>query len=222
MKNSEHVRINFNYIYSNKEIRNDVYLPSSDTFTFIEALEEEVDKITQDSNIVMEMGSGSGYLILSLYEMLLSRNKKIDMLYCVDINKKACECIKNLTYENKIFNVEIIRNNLFNNIRPCELFDIVLFNPPYVITEPNEMNKTDLTASYAGGKYGREIIMKFLLDIHNYLSNKGVIYLLLEKSNVPQEILNYEHVKNVYIYEEIKKKKTLNETIFIYKLMKKK
>ncbi|SOV81670.1 methyltransferase-like protein, putative [Plasmodium reichenowi] len=222
MKNSEQVSINFNYIYSNKEIRNDVYLPSSDTFTFVEALEEEVDKIPQDINIVLEMGSGSGYIILSLFEMLLSRNKKIDMLYCVDINKKACECIKNLTYENKIFNVEIIRNNLFNNIRRCELFDIVLFNPPYVITGPDEMNKTDLTASYAGGKYGREIIMKFLLDIHNYLSNKGVIYLLLEKSNIPQEILNYEHVKNIYIYEEIKKKKTLNETIFIYKLMKKK
>ncbi|CDO65826.1 methyltransferase-like protein, putative [Plasmodium reichenowi] len=222
MKNSEQVSINFNYIYSNKEIRNDVYLPSSDTFTFVEALEEEVDKIPQDINIVLEMGSGSGYIILSLFEMLLSRNKKIDMLYCVDINKKACECIKNLTYENKIFNVEIIRNNLFNNIRRCELFDIVLFNPPYVITGPDEMKKTDLTASYAGGKYGREIIMKFLLDIHNYLSNKGVIYLLLEKSNIPQEILNYEHVKNIYIYEEIKKKKTLNETIFIYKLMKKK
>ncbi|KOB87682.1 hypothetical protein PFDG_04139 [Plasmodium falciparum Dd2] len=222
MKNSEQVRINFNYIYSNKEIRTDLCLPSSGTFTSPDALEEEVDKISQDINIVLEMGSGSGYIILSLYEMLLSRNKKIDMLYCVDINKKACECIKNLTYENKIFNVEIIRNNLFNNIRRCELFDIVLFNPPYVITGPDEMNKTDLTASYAGGKYGREIIMKFLLDIHNYLSNKGVIYLLLEKSNIPQEILNCEHVKNIYIYEEIKKKKTLNETIFIYKLMKKK
>ncbi|ETW40160.1 hypothetical protein PFNF135_05465, partial [Plasmodium falciparum NF135/5.C10] len=56
MKNSEQVRINFNYIYSNKEIRNDVYLPSSDTFTFVEALEEEVDKISQDINIVLEMG----------------------------------------------------------------------------------------------------------------------------------------------------------------------
>ncbi|EWC74981.1 hypothetical protein C923_04352 [Plasmodium falciparum UGT5.1] len=136
--------------------------------------------------------------------MLLSRNKKIDMLYCVDINKKACECIKNLTYENKIFNVEIIRNNLFNNIRRCELFDIVLFNPPYVITGPDEMNKTDLTASYAGGKYGREIIMKFLLDIHNYLSNKGVIYLLLEKSNIPQEILNCEHFFTLYFLLHLK------------------
>ncbi|CRG97419.1 methyltransferase-like protein, putative [Plasmodium gallinaceum] len=214
-------KINFDFIYNNEEIKNNVYLPSSDTFTFIEALENEVKHIPSDVNIALEMGAGTGYLILSLYEMLLKRNKKLELLYCIDINEAACNCIKNLSNINKVSNVEILNNNLFNNMRKCNQFDLVLFNPPYVPTEEDEMNKTDIVASYSGGKLGREIILKFLLNVYDYVSNKGVIYLLLEKNNIPHEIMNNVDIKKRFNYIELKKKKTLNETIFIYKLSKK-
>lgn len=165
--------------------------------------------------------TGSGYLILFLYELLLKKNKKIDLLYCIDINRDACNCVQNAISLNGISNVEIINSNLFNNLRTCGQFDIILFNPPYVETEQDELNKTDIVASYAGGKQGREVILKFLHTVYDHLSNNGILYLLLEKSNIPHEIMTSTLISEKFYYTELKKKKTLNETIFIYKLRKK-
>ncbi|VWU49100.1 methyltransferase, putative [Hepatocystis sp. ex Piliocolobus tephrosceles] len=218
---SSEFKINFDFIYNDEEVKKNVYLPSSDTFTFVDALENEVDNISSDVNIVLEMGTGSGYLTLFLYELLKRKNKNVEMFYCVDINKSACNCVKKVLRKNNILNAEIINNDLFNNIRKCELFDIILFNPPYVPTEQNEMDTTNIVASYAGGKYGREIILKFLLNVYDYLNKCGVIYILLEKNNRPNEIMNHTHITEKFLCSLIKKKKTLNETIFIYKLKKK-
>ncbi|GAW83239.1 putative N6-DNA-methyltransferase [Plasmodium gonderi] len=221
MPSSPEVKLKLDYIYNNEDVRKNVYLPSSDTFTFLEVLEDEVETISPNVHVALEMGTGSGYLGLSLLELLLKKNKKLDLLYCVDINEKACECVKKLTVENKISCVDIINTDLFNNLRKCKQFDLVLFNPPYVVTEQDEMNKTDIVASYAGGKHGREIILKFLLNVYDYVSDQGVIYLLMEKNNKPDEILKHANISNKFNYVELKKKKTLNETIFIYKLSKK-
>uniref|UniRef100_A0A8C9GRT1 Methyltransferase small domain-containing protein n=1 Tax=Piliocolobus tephrosceles TaxID=591936 RepID=A0A8C9GRT1_9PRIM len=214
-------KINFDFIYNDEEVKKNVYLPSSDTFTFIDALENEVDNIPSDVNMVLEMGTGSGYLTLSLYELLKRKNKNVDIFYCVDINKSACNCVKNVLRKNNILNVEIINNDLFNNIRKCEQFDLIMFNPPYVPTEQDEMDTTNIVASYAGGKYGREIILNFLLNVYGYLNKYGVIYILLEKNNKPHEIMNHTHITEKFLCLLLKKKKTLNETIFIYKLKKK-
>uniref|UniRef100_A0A8C9LI39 Methyltransferase small domain-containing protein n=1 Tax=Piliocolobus tephrosceles TaxID=591936 RepID=A0A8C9LI39_9PRIM len=221
MISSSEFKINFDFIYNDEEVKKNVYLPSSDTFTFIDALENEIDNIPSDVNMVLEMGTGSGYLILSLYELLKRKNKNVDIFYCVDINKSACNCVKNVLRKNNILNVEIINNDLFNNIRKCEQFDLIVFNPPYVPTEQDEMNTTNIVASYAGGKYGREIIFKFLLNVYAYLNKSGVIYILLEKNNKPHEIMNHTHITEKFLCSLLKKKKTLNETIFIYKLKKK-
>ncbi|SBS87906.1 methyltransferase-like protein, putative [Plasmodium ovale] len=221
MPASEEFKINFDYLYRNEGVRKNVYLPGSDTFAFIEALKDEVESFTQDINVALEMGSGSGYLILSMYELLLNRNIKIGVLYCVDINKDACSCVRNIASENKIANVEIINADLFNNIRKCGQFDLIIFNPPYVATEQGEMNRTDIVASYAGGEHGREVILKFLLSVYDYVSDNGVIYILLEKNNMPHETMNSEQITNKFHCTQIKEKQTLNETIFIYKLSKK-
>ncbi|KJP90122.1 hypothetical protein AK88_00291 [Plasmodium fragile] len=221
MASPPEVKINFDHIYTNEGVRKHVYLPSSDTFTCLEALEEDVENIPPTVQVALEMGTGSGYLILSLHELLLKKKQKLDLLYCLDINEKACKCVRKLTLDNKISNVEIINTDLFSNLRQCKQFDLVLFNPPYVPTEQDEMNKTDIVASYAGGQYGREIILKFLLSVYDYVSDKGVIYLLMEKNNRPNEILKDDNISSRFNYTELKRKRTLNESIFIYKLSKK-
>lgn len=221
--------VNFDYLYENKGLKEHVYLPSSDTFTFVEALEEEIDTFSDDAHTILEMGAGSGYLTLCLDQMFhkkrmsdhYTKKKPMPLFYCADINTKACECIKKLSHINKINNIEVINTNLFKGISKCKQFDIILFNPPYVATDEMEMNKTDITASYAGGKFGREVILKFLKDVNEYLNDNGCIYLLLEKSNVPYQILNHSKIAKMFNYVELKRKKTLNETIFIFKLVKK-
>lgn len=94
MPSSPEVKINFDHIYSNEGVRKDVYLPSSDTFTFLEALEEDIETMSPTIHVALEMGTGSGYLILSLHELLIKKKKNVDLLYCLDINEKACKCNK--------------------------------------------------------------------------------------------------------------------------------
>ena len=53
--------------------------------------------------------------------------------------------------------IELVEGDLLP-FRSQIKFDIVLFNPPYVPTEANELDSRDLRAAWAGGKDGREMI----------------------------------------------------------------
>ncbi|PFH32873.1 hypothetical protein BESB_014860 [Besnoitia besnoiti] len=68
------------------------------------------------------------------------------------------------------------------------LFDVVLFNPPYV---PGTPRRPPSPADWAwwGGADGREVIDRFLPHAIAHLSPAGVLYLLLEKQNKIEEVV---------------------------------
>ncbi|CAH2089301.1 unnamed protein product [Euphydryas editha] len=68
-------------------------------------------------------------------------------------------------------------------------FDVIIFNPPYVVTESAECGGCGIEASWAGGIKGREIIDRLLDMIPKYLSPDGIFYLLLIKENIPTEVV---------------------------------
>ena len=47
----------------------------------------------------------------------------------------------------------------------------------------------DITAAWAGGKRGRQVIDRFLPQAAELLSHKGAFYLVVVQENRPQEIL---------------------------------
>ena len=58
-----------------------------------------------------------------------------------------------------------------------------MFNPPYVATDDEELSdaqeRKGIEASWAGGRYGIEVLEDFLPQAKERLSEHGVIYLLL-------------------------------------------
>lgn len=69
----------------------------------------------------------------------------------------------------------------------------MIFNPPYVVTTDEEMEhakkEKDVTAAWAGGEDGTVVINEFIPWITRYLSERGVLYLLLIEENGIKEIV---------------------------------
>jgi len=79
-------------------------------------------------------------------------------------------------------------------------FDIIIFNPPYVVTSEEELkdaqDKKGIEASWAGGKDGIEVLQKVIPHIINALNpNNGIFYLLLIEENL--KLLNTLHQLNL-------------------------
>jgi release factor glutamine methyltransferase len=68
--------------------------------------------------------------------------------------------------------------------------DVLLFNPPYVVTPPEEVGKRDdISAAWAGGINGRQVIDELLPLVNGILSDDGVFYMVVINENKPLEIL---------------------------------
>lgn len=75
------------------------------------------------------------------------------------------------------------------------LFDVVIFNPPYVPTDAMEyaeaLRTRDISASWAGGRDGREVTDRFLRSVAPHLVPAGVVYLVVIDLNDVPATLEY-------------------------------
>jgi release factor glutamine methyltransferase len=66
--------------------------------------------------------------------------------------------------------------------------DILIFNPPYVVTEMDEVGSKSLPAAWAGGPRGRAVMDRIFPLIDLLLSERGVFYLVCIKQNQIEQI----------------------------------
>lgn len=196
-----------------------VYEPAEDSFLMIDALEADLDFIENELNpsYCLEIGSGSGIISSALA-------KRLNYCFCIttDINCFACRITKRTGTHNKVKLLEAINTNLASGIR-FNLFDIIVFNPPYVVTEENECqndNRNLLAYTWAGGANGRTVIDKFIKKLETMLAPSGVAYLLLLKENKPDDvILMLQKIKfTAIIFME---RRIRGEHLFILKIFRK-
>ena len=163
-----------------------VYPPSEDTFLLLDCLEEHFtagDISNPPPLLSLEIGSGSG--VISTFVRTIC-----PQTFCiaVDINKQAAQASQETALVNKQ-EVEVVCSDLGFGI--SGLFgkvDLLIFNPPYVPTESEEVACSGIEASWAGGIDGREVINKFLPTATKFLSSTGVFFLLGIHQNKPEEI----------------------------------
>lgn len=160
-----------------------VYEPAEDSFLLIDALESDLDYLKDiNPTFCLEVGSGSG-IVITAFGMAFPK------CFCIstDINLKACAMSLSTAEQNKVV-FDVVNMDLVTAFKN-NLFDVILFNPPYVVTESKECGENDITASWAGGIKGREITDKLLDMIPKKLASNGAFYLLLIKENIPDEVI---------------------------------
>jgi release factor glutamine methyltransferase len=142
-----------------------VYEPAEDTFLLAEKI-----NVTED-DAVLDMGTGCGILAVLATE-------KAKRVLAVDINQHAIECtIKNAEMNGAKERIEFRNGDLFQPIKPDESFSLILFNSPYLPSEPDE-ERSWIGKAWAGGANGRKVIDRFVMDAPNFLAAGGRIQLV--------------------------------------------
>jgi release factor glutamine methyltransferase len=142
-----------------------VYEPAEDTFLITEKM-----RVTEDDT-VLDMGTGCGILAVLAAE-------KAKSVLAVDVNPYALQCaVKNAENNGVKERIEFRRGDLFQPIKQNERFSLILFNAPYLPSEPDE-EKSWIGKAWAGGPNGRKILDRFVMDAPNFLAEGGRIQLV--------------------------------------------
>lgn len=138
----------------------EVYQPAEDSALLLEAAEEHVSR----GDMVLEVGTGSGYVAAELQHA-----HAIDVVGS-DVNPVACRQARDQ-------GVEAVRADLVAPFR-AGVFDIVLFNPPYLPEHDFGAREDWMEVALTGGETGRAVIEPFLEDVGRVLAPGGRVLLL--------------------------------------------
>ncbi|KAH9285598.1 eRF1 methyltransferase catalytic subunit mtq2 [Echinococcus granulosus] len=201
----------------------EVYPPSEDSFLFLDALEADKDFIKRRLRPVLsiEVGSGSGIISTFLSSIVDCPCSFI----CIDISNQACVATKQVFRgSTSCYPLDAICCDLLSSIRTSSqgFADIVLFNPPYVPTEGDELlgSKSTISAAWAGGFRGRQVTERFIQQVTPILARSGVLYILLLLQNEPElvsklicDASNGRLSRSVCILQ----RRCWNEQLFVYR-----
>lgn len=147
------------------DVWQDVYEPAEDSFLFAENL------TVRKGEKVLDMGTGCGILGIIAAE-------KASLVVAIDINPTAVRCAKeNAKLNGVVDKMFFIQGDLFTPLKMEEKFDLILFNAPYLPTEPFE-GKTFVELAWAGGASGRSVIDRFLEGIYEHINSGGRVLLM--------------------------------------------
>ena len=143
-----------------------VYNPAEDTYLLLEAL------TVSPTDVILEIGTGCGIIALALCRHCHS-------VVCTDINPVAVELTKKNIRVNsgKIpQTIEVRNGDLFTPLVSTEQFSKIIFNPPYLPTDPADHIDQWTELATSGGSDGLQTIEAFLRHAPSYLTADGQIF----------------------------------------------
>ncbi|XP_071956311.1 methyltransferase N6AMT1-like isoform X1 [Antedon mediterranea] len=218
-----------------------VYEPAEDTFLLLDALQKDyafIQKIRP--TLCIEVGCGSG-TVTSFVSKLLGSSA-----HCLatDINGHATLATMKTALQNRQ-SPDVIQMDLATSFLPRlhGQVDLILFNPPYVVTPSQEPRSvglvhilislyqfpcvhvkhnllkvgiSDITSSWAGGVNGMEVTNRFLPCVCKLLSTKSAFYMVAVKENKIDKI-EQQMLATGLMMEEVLKRNAGPERLFILK-----
>lgn len=175
------------YITQHKEffgldfyIDESVLIPRPESELLVEETMNQITKLPNYKITILEIGTGSGAIAVSLVKNLQVTNYKLPVtFYASDISVNALKIAHNNAQKHKT-KINFIRSDLFNNIPNIE-FDLIIANLPYLDPQwiGDKLSYEPMNA-LNGGKDGLEVIKKFVSQSKKYLSKNGAIMLEID------------------------------------------
>lgn len=159
-------------------IETKVYQPAEDSGLLARAGVEHV----HSGDLALEVGTGSGWVARTVAEETGAR------VLGSDVNPHAVRQARERgrrsesggqrTSDDARAGVEVVRADLLTPFRDGA-FDVVLFNPPYLPTDPDNEWGDWMETALSGGASGRELVDPFLDDVGRVLAPGGAVLLLV-------------------------------------------
>lgn len=176
-----------------------VYPPAEDSHLLLRAALREI----RPPDRVLEVGTGSGYVAASVLGRAAS-------VVATDINPHAVECAR-------ARGVAAVRTDLFSGLSGP--FDIVLFNPPYLPTLPEERIDDWLEYALDGGPTGRVVIERFIADVGRVLSPFGRVLLLVSSLTGPDAVREL-FAQTGFVSFIVDEERLEGETLYVLRAMR--
>ncbi|MBN1860428.1 MAG: methyltransferase [Candidatus Thermoplasmatota archaeon] len=158
-----------------------VYEPAEDSFLLLKSIQ------IQPQDVILELGTGCGLIALECARVGAH-------VVCTDINPFAVQLTRrNISRNTHLLQgpVEIRHGDLFSVLDNHELFNTILFNPPYLPTTTQEKIGGWFDIAIDGGPDGLRVIRRFLDNVSFYLLPKGSAYFVFSSLSKRRTLEHY-------------------------------
>ncbi|NOX35732.1 MAG: peptide chain release factor N(5)-glutamine methyltransferase [Deltaproteobacteria bacterium] len=167
------------FFESDFKVGTGVLIPRPDTETIVEQALKILDpgKKKSCTKTVLELGTGSGVIIISLAKEFGNH-----LYFASDISPVALEIAKKNAEKIALGRICFFSCSWFSSLKETPRFDLIISNPPYIPTgdirglEP-EITKFEPMIALDGGRDGLDSFKDILKKAHNYLNPGGKILL---------------------------------------------
>lgn len=188
-------------------VNKNVLIPREETTKIVEYILSNIQN--KDNISILEIGTGSGCIAISLAKKLKYLNIKYKII-AADISKKALYVAEKNYKKLQAQNIRFIYSDLFNKINLKKHYDFIVSNPPYVkIINPNIRFEPKI-ALLGTGNLGIDILEKIM----NQLSYISFTHCILEMDADQTKIINKKY-RNIYEINIIKDYLGVNRFIVI-------
>jgi release factor glutamine methyltransferase len=195
----------------------DVYEPSDDSFALVDALAvHSLQWGTFRPAVTLELGCGSGFVVCSC-ALLLSKLGISSHTMAIDISMPATRATQKTLEAHGISGVDIVCTDKFAALEEHMQgkVDLLLFNPPYVVTPDEEVTRGGIAAAWAGGKDGRVVIDAVLAKLDCMLSTSGRMYMIAIHENRPEEIMQLMRERHGFFAKAVLTRRADEELISV-------
>jgi len=141
----------------------DVYEPAADTELLVKSIR------LREGERVLEIGTGTGVVAIHCA-------KHGCRVTATDVVTEALELARENANQNTV-EVDLREGDMFDPVQGR--FDVIIFNPPYLPTAPEDLTDSPLDKALDGGPDGTLVTIRFLEQLREYLADEGRAYIVV-------------------------------------------